>query len=204
MQGFKKYKYELLELIYVIALLLLITLSSDDPLLDLIYKLALIADIVLIISTLLRLWSTKWKHALAKVARKVFVRAAEAFMRVLEALNLRSKKKNILTGETRVIFNIERSERQKRDPIARKKWRQLNSSRDRLRYLYRNTVNDQIKHGERIYSHNTPLELREREINGEGERAMFELYASYRYDDRREPEEKEVIELKSKYFENLK
>lgn len=204
MQGFKKYKYEILELIYIIALLLLITLSSEDPLIDLIFKLALVADVVLIISTLLRLWSTKWKHAVAKVARKVFVKAAEAFMRVLEALNLRSKKKNILMGETRVIFNIERTERQKKDPLSKKKWRQLNSPRDRLRYIYKNTVSDQIKHGERIYSHNTPSELREREINGEGERAMFGLYASYRYDDRREPDEKEISELKSKYFEDLK
>ena len=46
MNGVNKYKYELLLFILFIAFLLLITLSSSDPLVDLIFKLALIADVV--------------------------------------------------------------------------------------------------------------------------------------------------------------
>lgn len=204
MDGFKKYKLELLLVGYIAALPMLIVYSSSDPLVDLILKLALIADAVMIISTLLRLWSTKWRHALGKVARKVFIRAAEAFMRLLETLNIKSRRKTILMGETRVVFNIDRGERKKKDPLAKKKWRQIDTPRDKLRYIYRHTVSEQIKHGERIYSCHTPNELRDRDINGEGERAMFEMYATYRYDSRREPDEAEVSELKAKYFEGLK
>ena len=204
MNGMNKYKYEIRLLLLVIALFILISLSFPDPLTDLIQKLLIIGDAVLILGTLLRIWHEKWKPAVAKVARKAFVRVAKFFIRVAETLNLRSRKKNIISGETKIVFNIEKTERQKKSTAKTKKWKHLEDGRSKLRYLYRHTVSEQIKHGERIYASDTPLELLQSEVNGERECAVFGMYVNYRYDERKEPSNEEVMTIKEAYFENLK
>jgi hypothetical protein len=38
----------------------------------------------------------------------------------------------------------------------------------------------------------------------ERDEALLSLYVTYRYDDRREPSEREIAQLKEKYFEEVK
>ena len=204
MNGVNKYKYEIRLVVLIIALILLLNLNFTDPLIDLIQKLIIIGDAVLIARTLLQIWHEKWKPAVAKVARKAFVRVAKFFIRVAETLNLRSKKKNIISGETKIVFNIEKTERQKKLSVKSKKWKHLEDGRSKLRYLYRHTVSEQIKHGERIYATNTPSELLSNKANGEGDSAVYGMYVNYRYDERKEPSESDVMAIKETYFENLK
>lgn len=199
-----KYKLELLLLLLFVAFLLLITLSSPNPLIDLIFKLSLIADVVAFFYTLLALWRNKWRGAVVRTAQKAFVRVAKAFMRVLEAVGARRKNRNILSGQTQVSFSIERAERTRKSELRQKKWKQLESSREKMRYLYRYSIKDRIKRGERIYATDTPSELREREDIIERDEAMLALYVTYRYDERREPSESEIMQLKEKYFEDVK
>jgi hypothetical protein len=204
MNGVNKYKYEIRLVVLIIALILLLNLNFTDPLIDLIQKLIIIGDAVLIVRTLLQIWHEKWKPAVAKVARKAFVRVAKFFIRVAETLNLRSKKKNIISGETKIVFNIEKTERQKKVSAKTRKWKHLEDGRSKLRYLYRHTVSEQIKHGERIYATNTPSELLSNKANGEGDSAVYGMYVNYRYDERKEPSESDVMAIKETYFENLK
>lgn len=204
MNGVNKYKYEIRLVVLIIALILLLNLNFTDPLIDLIQKLIIIGDAVLIVRTLLQIWHEKWKPAVAKVARKAFVRVAKFFIRVAETLNLRSKKKNIISGETKIVFNIEKTERPKKLSVKSKKWKHLEDGRSKLRYLYRHTVSEQIKHGERIYATNTPSELLSNKANGEGDSAVYGMYVNYRYDERKEPSESDVMAIKETYFENLK
>lgn len=204
MNSANKYKYELLLLILFISFLFLITLSSSDPLVDLIFKLALIGDVVAFFYTLLALWRNKWRSAVAKVAQKAFVKVASAFMRVLEAVGAKRKNRNILSGETQVTFSVERAEKQKRSAGRSRKWKHMESERDKMRYLYRYRASDRIKRGDRIYASDTPSELREREDVTERDEALLSLYVTYRYDDRREPSKREITELKEKYFEEVK
>lgn len=199
-----KYKLELLLLLLFVAFLLLITLSSPNPLIDLIFKLSLIADVVAFFYTMLALWRNKWRGAVVRTAQKAFVRVAKAFMRVLEAVGARRKNRNILSGQTQVSFSIERAERTRKSELRQKKWKQLESSREKMRYLYRYSIKDRIKRGERIYATDTPSELREREDIIERDEAMLALYVAYRYDERREPSESEIMQLKEKYFEDVK
>ena len=204
MNGVNKYKYEIRLVVLIIALILLLNLNFTDPLIDLIQKLIIIGDAVLIVRTLLQIWHEKWKPAVAKVARKAFVRVAKFFIRVAETLNLRSKKKNIISGETKIVFNIEKTERQKKVSAKTRKWKHLEDGRSKLRYLYRHTVSEQIKHGERIYATNTPSELLSNKANGEGDSAVYGMYVNYRYDERKEPSESDVMAIKETHFENLK
>ena len=204
MNGVNKYKYEIRLVVLIIALILLLNLNFTDPLIDLIQKLIIIGDAVLIVRTLLQIWHEKWKPAVAKVARKAFVRVAKFFIRVAETLNLRSKKKNIISGETKIVFNIEKTERQKKVSAKTRKWKHLEDGRSKLRYLYRHTVSEQIKHGERIYATNTPSELLSNKANGEGDSAVYGMYVNYRYDERKEPSERDVMAIKETHFENLK
>ena len=199
-----KYKNEIILLILIVALFFFVTLSSNNPLIDLIRILLIIADAVLIFTTLMRIWHEKWKPALSKVARKAFVRVAKFFIRVAETLNLRSKKKNIISGETKIVFNVDKTERVKKSAAKAKKWKHLDDERSKLRYIYRHAVSEQIKHGVRVYASDTPSELLAREDNSEGDNAVFGLYVNYRYDERKPVSRKEIDELKERYFENLK
>ena len=204
MNNFGKFKYEIILLVLFLAFWAILPLSSSDPTLNLIYKLLLIADFAAFFSTLLRLWREKWSRRVANITRKAFVKVAKFFIRVAETLNLRSKSKNFLSGETKVVFNIEKNERGKKSASKSKKWKHLEDGRAKLRYLYRYTVNEQIKHGERIYASNTPSELLQKQDNSEADRAVFDLYVNYRYDERSSPSEKEISELKEKHFDNVK
>ena len=199
-----KYKYETAMLLLIVGLMLMLTLSPRDPLISLIHKLLIIADIVLMFSTLRKLWQHKWRKFVAKKAHDVIVRVVEFFLRVSGKWNLTNHKKNVIFGKTEVEFNFERVEKQNQQKSKGKKWRQLETPRERLRYIYRQTVIKQIKHGERIYPQDTPKDLRDRDINQEGERAMFDLYTTYRYDERHEPDGKTVTDLKEKYFPDMK
>lgn len=199
-----RYKYEIFIFLLVVGLMFMLTQSPKDPLISLIHKLLIIADIVLILSNLGKLWRHKWRKFIAKRMHGVIVRVAEFFLRLSGKLNPSSRRKNIIYGKTDVEFNPDRAEKQREQKARGKKWRQLETPRERLRYIYRQTVSKQIKRGERIYPQHTPSDLRDREANQEGERKMFDLYATYRYDERREPDGKAIADLKEKYFPDMK
>lgn len=203
---FRKYRYrfELLILLLVVALLFMLTQSPRDPLISLIHKLLIIADILLILGTLRSLWREKWRKFVAKKAHEVIVRVVEFFLSVTERLNLASRRKNVISGKTKVEFNFDRAEKQRDQRARGKRWKHLESPREKLRYIYRQTLSNKIKHGERIYAQDTPSELAESETVGDGEREMIKLYATYRYDERREPDGKTVADLKEKYFPDIK
>lgn len=199
-----RYKFELLILLLVVALLFMLTQSPRDPLVSLIHKLLIIADVLLILGTLRRLWREKWRKFVAKKAHEVILRVVEFFIRVSDRLNLASRRKNVISGKTKVEFNFERAEKQREQRARGKRWKHLVSARERLRYIYRMTLSDKIKHGGRIYAQDTPSELARSEDIGEGERELMLLYATYRYDERREPDDKAVADLKEKYFPDIK
>lgn len=202
----KSYRYfsEILILLLIVALLFMLTQSPRDPLISLIHKILIIADILLILGTLRKLWREKWRKAVAKKAHEVIVRVIELVLRVSERFNITGRRKNVILGKTKVEFNFERAEKQREQRGRGKKWRHLESSREKLRYIYRRSISEKVKHGEHIYPQETPSELRERESNSEGEREMLDLYVTYRYDERHEPDEKAVSDLKEKYFPELK
>lgn len=199
-----RYKFELLILLLVVALLFMLTQSPRDPLVSLIHKLLIIADVLLILGTLRRLWREKWRKFVAKKAHEVILRVVEFFIRVSDRLNLASRRKNVISGKTKVEFNFERAEKQRDQRARGKRWKHLESPREKLRYIYRQTLSNKIKHGGRIYAQDTPSELAKSEDIGEGERELMLLYATYRYDERREPDDKAVADLKEKYFPDIK
>ncbi len=162
------------------------------------YFALIIADLVITALLLRSLWRNKWKAAFAKTAQKLFESLSRLAIRLLdrifERFGLKSHQ-NIIKGKTEVIFDAVDGERNGRRKKA-KRWKHLESDRERLGFLYGSMITHRIKEGKRARSSDTPLELREREENTHTEEELFTLYIDARYDDRTEVKEETVMSLK--------
>ena len=158
----------------------------------------IIADIVLTLLFLRILWLKKWKSALAKASQKAFETLSRWVLklidRIFERFGLRSNQ-TIIKGKTEVIFDSVDGGRLDRRKKA-KRWKHMESDRERLRFLYGSMITHRIKEGKRARSSDTPLELCEREENTHTEEELFTLYIDARYDDRTEVKEETVMSLK--------
>lgn len=149
---------------------------------------ALTLNIVLIFFVLWHLYRTKWKRAIAVGVQKLFAAIAKRFSLWVEKHQLR-KKRNIISGETNIHFHFSEAEASPRKTKKRPRWRQMKTERQKMRYLYRQTVTDHLRHGIRIYASQTPEEIKTLEENTQADREVLSLYTRYRYDERTEPPE---------------
>ena len=145
------------------------------------------------------LWIAKWRASTAKAMQKVFGRIQSFFERFADRLGWGRKGKSILAGKTTVIFDrkFENGEAQATAYVTKPpKWKQLESDRDRMRYLYRKMIGGKIKRGVRIYSADTPSEVELKTEKTQAEQELFDIYISCRYDERKSPKASEIQELK--------
>ena len=150
-------------------------------------------------------WRGKYRRPFILKARKVIIGASRFIMRILGRFNLFSRRGNVLSGRTSVHYDLSvlsRETRRKRKKSEKPlRWRDMESSRQKLGFLYYKLISGYIKHGARITSHETPAELRARFNENEAETELFDFYISTRYDERREPNEDKDLELKEKLFD---
>lgn len=149
---------------------------------------ALTLDLALILFTLWRLYRTKWKRVLAVAVQKLFSAIAKKFFLWMEKTRL-GKRKNLLSGETNIHFHFEEGEKKTKKAKKHSRWRQMKTERQKMRYLYRQTVTGHLRRGVRIYASHTPEEIKGLEENTDFDREILSLYTRYRYDERTEPPE---------------
>jgi len=162
-----------------------------------------VADGLGIIFVLRKLYREKWRKLIVQGMQKVFSAVAKGFLRWIESWNL-SQKKNIITGETKIQFL-----KKEKDAVSKKgkknlRWKHLQSEREKLRYLYRQIVSSRIKHGARIYASHTPKEIEHLTENTDVESKVFDSYILYRYDERKEPLEEDVLWMKQQMSSSVK
>lgn len=153
---------------------------------------------------LVLLWKTKWKRFFADTSRAVLARVTSALRtvigRIFDRLNLRvGAGAHTITGTATIIFDTSGSEKLTRATRKVPKWRQTQSDRERLRLLYRYMISYKLKHGMRASSVDTPSELKKRAEHAELEGELFDLYVESRYDERTEPPEAKIAEIKSAF-----
>ncbi len=152
--------------------------------------------LALILLVLWRLYQIKWKRAIALGIQKVFSAISRRFSLWMEQRSIRNKR-NILLGETNIRFHFEESEKTKKKAKKQPRWRQLKTERQKMKYLYRQTVSARIRRGTRIYASHTPEEIQTMDENSAVESEVFSLYTKYRYDERTEPPEGSAEKIKN-------
>lgn len=160
---------------------------------------AIAATLIFAVWLLRSLWRAKWRSATARAMQKVFGRIQRFFERFADRLVFSRKGKRVLSCKTTVIFDrkYERDVTSGEAHVMKPpKWKQLQSDRDRMRYLYRKMIGGKIKKGARIYSADTPSEIDKKTEKTPAEQELFDLYISCRYDERKSPQASDVQELK--------
>lgn len=156
-----------------------------------------------VIWKLYRRLKKKWKEALTERAKKLFARASMLLMKLMErfdgVLRLFRRNRTVMGGKTTYSFDFSAPEKKKKPPKA-PKWKQMETARQKLGYLYYHLITRRLKEGMPAKSADTPLELQHRRENAPPEEQLFDLYVSARYDERAELSEDELDELKKTLF----
>lgn len=195
MKKLKCFRYEFC-LFLLITFLLVIWTVDISAQRSLSFRLiATLVDGVEIIVTLRKLYLEKWRVLMIRVAQKMFSSVAKLFLHWVEVWNI-SKKKNVIMGETKIQFLKKEKEAVVKKAQKESRWKHLRNEREKLRYLYRQMISHRIRHGARIYPCHTPLEIERLEENTELEARVFDSYISYRYDERKEPSEEEILSMR--------
>lgn len=158
-------------------------------------------DFVLLCILLRQLWRKKWRYAFMEAAEGILAKAAKLFAKAFESIakkwNLGGKQhQNTLAGTTTVTFDFGISEKRIQRRSRSPKWKQLQSDRERLGFLYRYMITEKIKTGTRVYASDTPAEASTRSENSAVEADLFACYAHLRYDERTEPPTRKILQFK--------
>jgi hypothetical protein len=127
------------------------------------------------------LWRNKWRDTVSSVTRRLYAKYGARLFAALDKWGFGGNTE--LGGRSSIVFNFgrERSEAKKKRPP---KWKNLRNEKQRLGYLYRETVTRRIKNGERILASETPAVIRDR-IKAEGaEGEVMDMYCDMRYSTR--------------------
>ena len=162
------------------------------------FALFCIADGIVILRLYKKL-KKKWSEALAERAKKLFARASMLLMKLLEKFDgvarLFRRNRTTMGGTTSYAFDFSTPVKKKKPPKP-PKWKQMESARKKLGYLYYHLITRRIKEGMPACSADTPLELQHRRENPPTEERLFDLYVETRYDERAELSEEELHLLK--------
>ena len=142
-------------------------------------------DIFVFVYFLRWIWINKWKNRLHRFNEILLEKMTSFFSRVFEKLmnkwNFGGKKKNVIIGKTKIIFDAVGAQKEELQHKKAPKWKHLQSDKERLRFLYRAMINNKVRRGEKIYSYDTPCELKERSENTANEERLFSVYIGSRY-----------------------
>ena len=161
-----------------------------------------VASFLVLLVLLRQLWRKKWKYAFAQATQQLWTQAAKLFSRAFEHF---AKKWNLsgggrqttLFGKTTVRFDFGMAEKTGKRSAKLPKWKNLQTDRERLGFLYRRMITEKIKAGTRVYASDTPSEARARSVNSESENALFDCYTHIRYDERAVPSAQKILSMKN-------
>ncbi len=188
MKALKKYRYELLALLLTSGFfsIILYWLVADFATQTIRAGLSVLlaADGVGLYFVLRQLWRTKWRNSFVASVQKVVEKLAKRLLRFLEKRSIKKgKKTTVLSGKTTVSFDSPISVSLEKKAKKTQKWKHLQTSRERLGYLYRQMIERQIKRGQLVYSSDTPVEIKSQREYEAFENEIFDLYIENRYQE---------------------
>lgn len=206
MKAIYKFRYEIILMFLISSFISLLIIEPQTEMGIHFRAFGRFAIFVPIFFTLRKLYREKWRKAFVIGAQRILISVAKLFMRIAEKWGISSSKnKNIISGKTKIQFNIENITTIQKSPSKSPRWKQLKNEREKLRYLYRHMITQKIKHGARIYPNQTPMEIElDSPQNTPSETIIFNLYSTYRYDERTNPSEEHIEKIKDNCYRNLK
>ncbi len=159
-----------------------------------------VADVVTLVLLVRLLWRIKWKKALVRGLQKAFEALSKFFLKISDTIMRRLGKyrKNTLYGNAKITYYGSAERRGKKAARRTVKWKQLDTPRQRLGFLYRYMIVKRISEGARARASDTPCELKQSISNSVEQDELFELYIGARYDERFEVTDAQVDSLKSR------
>lgn len=148
--------------------------------------------------------SKKWRQQAAErvraLSRRLLRQLSERVMRILERWQrMRGRgADDLLGGRTRVEYDLFDS-RGRRKKQKRAHWKQLESERERIRWLYAGMIEGRLKRGAHIRSAETPWQIARHEDSTPEQQELIDLYTDCRYDPRRQPTEGKAQRWKDNY-----
>ena len=145
---------------------------------------ALLFDGIALYYVLRKLWRTKWRARVMPSVQKIFEKLARALRLFQKKLGLaREDSKTVLKGKSTIIFDTKPINTQSKRAKKPAGWKNLQSDKERLGYLYRRMIDTNIHRGLPVFSCETPTEIRGKKNYGDCENQIFDLYIANRYKD---------------------
>ena len=154
---------------------------------------AIMASGLLLIFFAVRLtkkWRQRTSERIRLLSHRLLRRFSERMMQMVERWHRRRHRggNDLLGGRTRMEFDLY-GDRIKRSKRRRAAWKQLESERERLRWLYARMVEDRLKHGALILPSETPAQIYRRADSTPEQQILITQYEATRYDERQDPPE---------------
>ena len=148
------------------------------------------ALLAVLIWRLTKKWREQTKDRVREFSRRLLRRISERVMQLLEKWQRKYGKTadDLLGGRTRMEFDLY-GERGRRGKHRRAAWKQLESERERLAWLYAGMIESRLKRGAHILPSETPAQIARRKDTTPEQCELIELYESCRYDTRNDPPE---------------
>ena len=188
MKTLKKYRYELLALLltsgFFSIILYWLVADSTSQTVRAGLSVLLAVDGIGLYFVLRQLWRTKWRSSFVTSVQKTIEKLAKRLLRFLEKRSIKKgKKTKVLYGKTTVSFDSPRSASIEKKTKKAKKWKHLQSDREKLGYLYKQMIEQRIKRGQFVYASDTPAEIKMKQDNEGFENEIFDIYIENRYQE---------------------
>ena len=143
--------------------------------------------LLLLARHLTKKWREQAKEQVRALSRRLLRRLSEQMLRLLEKWQRRRGRGegDLLGGRTRIEYDLF-GNRGRKKKNRRAAWKQLESERERIRWLYAGMIEERLKHGAHIRASETPEQIARHEDTTPEQTELIGLYEDCRYDPRRE------------------
>ena len=188
MKWIRKHIYELLTSILGIAfatmLLFLLIVKPEDLMVRGTVMFGLFFDAIAIYYTLRKLWRTKWRQRVMPSVQKFLEKVARVLKLFREKLGIPERNHHmVLRGKTKIFFDTKEADTTTKRTKKPSAWKNLQTDRERLGYLYRRMIDTNINQGLPVFSSETPTEIKGKKEYRDVENQIFDLYVENRYKD---------------------
>lgn len=201
MKKLKQYGFEILlgilGTLFAAMLLYLLIVMPEDVMTRGLLMFYMLFDGIAIYFVFRKLWRTKWRYRVMPHVQRAMEKLARVFKIIRKKLGIPERREQtVLKGKSKIFFDIKQTAGQTKKAKKPSAWKNMQSDKERLGYLYKCVIDSNISHGTPIYSSETPSEIRGKKEYLDIENQIFDLYVENRY--------KEDVTLDRDALEDLK
>ena len=186
MKLIRKYGFEILlgisGIAFGIGVLYIILAMPEDLMVRGTIMFGLFFDGIAIYYILRKLWHTKWKYRVIPAVQTFFEKLAKVLKLVHKKLGIKEREAStVLKGKSIIFFDTKPTQEQAKRKKKPSAWKNLQTDKERLGYLYRKMIDTNIHQGLPVFASETPTEIKDKKEYREHENQIFDLYVANRY-----------------------